>query len=168
LAAIREESAAQIDQALRWRLDVTHLDAHMGVMQLDASLAEVYLDLADEYGLPVRMLPGSLQRRLGFDVTPMADALGIVHPDHFLFTYLDARPVIERAVASLRPGVTEILLHPAADSPELRAGFPDADERVANRSFALDDDGLADLVERHGVTLVGYRELRDLMRSERP
>lgn len=167
LRAIRGECAAQIDQALRWRLDVTHLDAHMGVLQLDPALAEIYLGLADEYGLPVRMVPASLQRGLGFDVTPIAAASGIVHPDHFLFTYLDARPVIERAVASLRPGVTEILLHPAADSPDLRAGFPDADERVANRSFALDDDGLADLVDRHGVTLIGYRELRDLMRSER-
>ena len=70
-------------------------------------------------------------------------------------------------MASLRPGVTEILLHPAVDSPDLRAGFPDWAERVANHQFACSADGLGALVEEHGVTLIGYRELRELQREGR-
>lgn len=162
---VRAECRAQIEQALAWKVDVTHLDAHMGTMQLAEDFFDIYLDLAEEYGLPLRMISASGERALGFPARERAAARGVLYPDHLVFTYLDARPILERAVASLRPGVTEIMLHPALDSPDLRAGFPDADERVANHAFATEPDGLRALVAEHGVTLIGYRAIRDLQRG---
>ena len=73
---------------------------------------------------------------------------------------------IERALFDLRPGVTEVYVHPAVDSDELRASHPDWPGRVEDHAFVCDDPSLPDLLDRAGVTLVGYRELRELQRVE--
>jgi hypothetical protein len=65
----------------------------------------------------------------------------------------------------LRPGVTEVYLHPAQESDELRASHPDWANRVEDHFLLTRDAAFADLVERSGATLIGYRELRDLQRE---
>ena len=41
---------AQLETALAWGVDVTHLDTHMNVVQGRTDLYEIYLDLAEEFG----------------------------------------------------------------------------------------------------------------------
>ena len=65
----------------------------------------------------------------------------------------------------LRPGVTEVYLHPALDTDELRASHPDWSNRVEDHMMLTRDPSFADLVERAGATLIGFRELRELQRS---
>ncbi len=47
----RAECRAQIGAAISWGVDVTHLDAHMNVMQARTDLYGIYLDLAVEFRL---------------------------------------------------------------------------------------------------------------------
>ena len=82
LADVRAECRAQIDQALAWGVDVTHLDAHMGTMQVDRRYFEIYVDLGAEYRLPLRMVGESGARRLGFAARDMAAARGVAFTDH--------------------------------------------------------------------------------------
>ena len=50
------EARAQIQRALAAGVDVvTHLDSHMGTLQLDPEYVKVYLQFAVEFDLPVRM-----------------------------------------------------------------------------------------------------------------
>src|SRR5713226_4590491 len=49
------EGRAQIRRALAAGIDVTHLDSHMGTLQLNPQYIEIYLQLAAEFNLPVRM-----------------------------------------------------------------------------------------------------------------
>ena len=49
------ELRAQIEKALTAGIDVTHLDSHMGTLQLRADYHEIYARLADEYRLPIRL-----------------------------------------------------------------------------------------------------------------
>jgi hypothetical protein len=77
-----------------------------------------------------------------------------------------ARRRIERVLFDLRPGVTEVYLHPAVDSDELRSSHPDWAGRVEDHAYLTRDPSLVDLVERAGAILVGYRQLRDLQRAE--
>jgi len=162
---LRAECRAQIEQALAWGVDVSHLDAHMGVMQTHPEFLDVYLHLAAEYALPLRMLSAGAEQHLGLSGRVAAAERGLVFPDHMLMTYLDARPTIESGLASLRPGVTEFLLHPSLDSEELRVACKDAEERVANQSFLMGPGSFAEQVAAHGATMIGYRALRDLQRG---
>jgi hypothetical protein len=56
-------------------------------------------------------------------------------------------------------------VHPAADTPELRALAPDWANRVDDHHLVTHDTGLRAMVERSGVTMIGFRDLRDLMRA---
>jgi chitin disaccharide deacetylase len=51
-AEARAECRAQVEAALAWGVDVTHLDAHMNVMQARSDLYEVYLELAEAFRIP--------------------------------------------------------------------------------------------------------------------
>ena len=168
LDEVYAECAAQIEQAMAWGIDVTHLDAHMGAMQMHPAFLEIYLRLASEHRLPVRMMPAASERDLALDGRRIAGELGVVFPDHLLMTYLDARPTIERAIAALRPGVTEFLVPPSTDNAEVHAACNDAQERLANDAFLRGPESFAEQVREAGATMIGFRPLRDLQRGLQP
>jgi predicted glycoside hydrolase/deacetylase ChbG (UPF0249 family) len=165
LEEVRRELRAQIERAILWGFDVSHLDSHMGTLQLRADFFGVYLELAVDFGLPLRMGSASGQRIVGFPYRDVAAAEGVVFPDHFvLYSPVGARRHIERALFDLRPGITEVYLHPAVDTDELRASHPDWAGRVEDYAFLCADPSLPDLIDRAGAVLIGYRELRELQR----
>jgi predicted glycoside hydrolase/deacetylase ChbG (UPF0249 family) len=166
LEEVRRELRAQIERAILWGFDVTHLDSHMGTLQLRADFFDVYLELAVEFGLPLRMASASAQRFVGFPYRDLAAAEGIVFPDHLVvYSPVGARKHVERALFDLLPGVTEMYLHPAIDTDELRASHPDWAGRVEDHSFLCSDPSLRSLIERAGAVLIGYRELRAVQRA---
>jgi predicted glycoside hydrolase/deacetylase ChbG (UPF0249 family) len=166
LDEVRRECRAQIERAILWGFDVSHLDSHMGTLQLRPEFFDVYLELAVDFGLPLRMGPAGGERVVGFPYRDLAAADGAVFPDHLVLVPVGARHAIERALFDLRPGVTEVFVHPAVDSDELRASHPDWPGRVEDHAFVCHDPSLPDLIERAGATLIGYRELRDLQRRQ--
>ena len=168
LDEVRKECRAQVERAIYWGFDVSHLDSHMGTLQLRPAFFDVYLETAVDFGLPLRMAPGSAERLIGFPYRRLAAEAGVVFPDHFVQTHGGARSRIEAAVASLAPGVTEVYVHPAVDSDELRASHPDWEARVDDHALVASDPAFVELLERSGVTLIGYRALRDLQRREQP
>ena len=87
-------------------------------------------------------------------------------PDH-LVEYRDVggRRAIERVITDLRPGVTEVLVHPAVDTPELRAFCPDWPGRVDDHDLVTRDSTLRAMLDRAGVQLIGYEPLRELQRA---
>jgi chitin disaccharide deacetylase len=165
LDEVRRECRAQIERAIMWGFDVSHLDSHMGTLQQRADFFDVYLELAVDFGLPLRMAGASAERVVGFPFRRLADEEGVVFPDHFVLCPVGARRRIERALFDLRPGVTEILLHPGIDTDELRAAYDDWAGRVEDHAYLCEDPSLRDLIERAGVQLIGYRRLRELQRA---
>jgi predicted glycoside hydrolase/deacetylase ChbG (UPF0249 family) len=165
LDEVRKECRAQIERAIYWGFDVSHLDAHMGTMQLRAEFFDVYLEMAVEFRLPLRMAGGSAERLIGFPYRRLAEDEGVVFTDHFVYALPGARRVVEKALFDLQPGVTEFHLHPALDTDELRASHPDWAQRVEDHLLLTRDPAFYDLVDRAGAVLIGYRELRELQRS---
>jgi len=51
LEEVRKECRAQIERAILWGFDISHLDSHMGTLQLRADFFDVYLELAVDFGL---------------------------------------------------------------------------------------------------------------------
>jgi predicted glycoside hydrolase/deacetylase ChbG (UPF0249 family) len=165
LDEVRKECRAQIERAIYWGFDVSHLDSHMGTMQLRADFFDVYLELAVEFRLPLRMAGASGERMIGFPYRRVAAEEGVVFPDHFVYTHVGSKRALERTLFELRPGVTEVYVHPAVDTDELRASHPDWGQRVEDHALITSDASLRDLVDRSGAILVGYRELRELQRA---
>ena len=62
-------------------------------------------------------------------------------------------------------GVTELFVHPAIDTPELRTLAPDWESRVDDHALVTADDELRKRFDAEGAQLIGYRPLRDLQRA---
>jgi predicted glycoside hydrolase/deacetylase ChbG (UPF0249 family) len=166
LDEVRRELRAQVERAILWGFDISHLDSHMGTLQLRPEFFDVYLELAVDFGLPLRLSGASSERVIGFPFRRLATEEGVLYPDHFVTVRgVGSRRTIEGVIAGLRPGVTEVYVHPAVDAPELRALADDWESRVDDHALVTSDADLRTAIAAAGVQLIGYRPLRDLQRA---
>jgi len=169
LDEVERETRAQIERALAAGIDVTHLDSHMGTMQLDVNYHDLYVRLAAEFQLPIRMLSRSMMRDRGMSqILEQADRLGVLAPDH-LWVGGPVHPGDTAAywmerLRGLKPGVNEIYVHAGIDAPELRAISDGWVQRVADFDFFTSAPTRA-LIADLGITLIGYRPLRERQRQ---
>jgi predicted glycoside hydrolase/deacetylase ChbG (UPF0249 family) len=179
-AAVRQELAAQIDRALASGIDVTHIDSHMGAL-FHPRLLPIYLDMAMVYQLPALMLrPEAIGQDYEELVEPEIlelfsselremEAAGFPLLDNLEITSLstsdgrlqEAMTYLER----LPVGVSYFIIHPAKDSPELRATAPDWRSRVADYELFM-SDAWHRAIEASGVKVIGWQVIRDIMRAE--
>lgn len=164
-AEVLRELRAQIDRAIAWDIDVTHLAPHLTAITLRPEFFDVYLELAVEYQLPIR-LPSSISAdQAGFPFRDLAANEGVVFPDHFDYDWrAGSTDRVYEAIASLQPGVTEIHVQPAADTPEVRALGDHTQGWVADLDLVTSDE-LQTRLAASGAVLIGYRDLRAAMRS---
>lgn len=166
LDEVWRELSAQVERAILWGFDITHLDSHMGTLQLKPEFFDVYLELAVEHALPLRLSGASTQDAVGFPFRTRAEEEGVIAPDHFIRCRgVGSRAQIEAAAANLRPGVTEMYVHPAVDSPELRAHAADWEGRVDDLDLVSGTGTLAESLRQAGAHVIGFRPLRDLQRA---
>src|ERR1700722_3304006 len=52
---VRRECRAQIERAIYWGFDVSHLSAHLGALDFRPEFFDVALELAVDFGLPLRL-----------------------------------------------------------------------------------------------------------------
>ena len=164
---VEAECRAQIDQALAWGVDITHLDNHMGTLQISEKLFPIYVKLAKEYKLPLRMVSKGGDEQLGFHSRAQADAAGILYPDHFSFQWgrRMMREVFDDYLTDPRPGVMEMILHCVGDTPELRAyDKTESAIRIHDAEVGVDQSMKAKF-DAAGVKRISFRRLRDLMRG---
>ena len=55
LDEVRRECRAQIERAIVWGFDVSHLTSHLGALQPRPEFFDAYLELAVDFGLPLRL-----------------------------------------------------------------------------------------------------------------
>ncbi len=163
---VRRECRAQIERALAWDIDVTHLAPHLTAITLRPEFFDVYLDMAVEFGLPIR-LPSTISAEMaGFPFRRLAAEEGVVFPDSFDHDWrAGSRERVYAAIRDLQPGVTEIHVQPSIDTPEVRALSPAADGWIDDLTLVVDDPIVPKLLAEVGAVLIGYSELRDAQRA---
>ncbi len=167
------ESRAQIRKALAAGIDVTHLDSHMGVLQYLPAYLEVYLQLAVEFNLPVRMASQS-----DFEASGQSQwrerfaAKGILFTDDFIHDMNyegpdSVKPFWTQRLSQLKPGVTEIFIHAGQPTDELKAVTGSWAIRSAEYETFTKDPEVRTFLEKEGIRRIGYRVIRDLQRRLR-
>ncbi|MEL6985894.1 MAG: hypothetical protein AAFO29_25920, partial [Actinomycetota bacterium] len=76
-----------------------------------------------------------------------------------------SRAEVDDALRNLEPGVTEIRVRPAADTPEVRAITSRWTAMVSDAHQMSDDWAFRAALGRSGAELVGFRELRAAQRN---
>lgn len=163
---VYRELKAQIERAVAWDIDVTHLAPHLTAITLRPEFFGIYLDLACEFGLPIRLPSSVTEDQAGFPFRKLAADEGVVFPDHFDHDWrAGSRERVSRALAELPAGVTELHVQPAIDTPEVRAIADHADQWIDDHVFVTRDPSLPAMLAAAGAVLIGYRELRAAMRA---
>lgn len=165
----RRELRAQLERAIYWGFDVSHIDSHLGALQGRPEFFDVFLDLAVDFGLPMRLGGPGAEHDAGFPFRRLAADEGVLFPDNVIAAPGGAlRRTLERLLFELPAGVTEVTCRPAVDTPEARSLAPDWSSRVDDHDVLVNDHSMRSMADRAGVTLLGYRPLRDLMRNSQP
>ncbi|HWQ15209.1 MAG TPA: polysaccharide deacetylase family protein [Roseiflexaceae bacterium] len=179
VGAVAAEHLAQVERALAAGIDVTHVDSHMGASFSPAFLPG-YLAAAQAARVPAfvprmgaealltRGMPAdqidrllAFQRQLEEQGLPLVDHIGFMPLDRHEERVAEAKALFD----SLPAGLSYVILHPAQDTPELRALTPeDWQARVADyRAFT--SATLRDYVRASGVQVIGWRAIRDALRA---
>jgi hypothetical protein len=166
LDEVRRECRAQVERAVLWGFDVSHLDAHLDALLLRPEFFDIYLELAVDFSLPLRLLGAEAEPNVGFPFRQLAADENVLFADQFVtLPTIGGREAFLQVVSSLQPGITEVTLRPAVDSDELRATSDNWPARVADHILLVADRGLDAVIDRAGAIRIGYRPLRDLMRK---
>ncbi len=166
------EGRAQVQRALAAGIDLTHLDSHMGTLQLHPEYIKVYLQLAAEFNLPVRMASQETLAARGYDqLRAQFAAKGILFPDHFIYEELkeeakDVRKFWLQIVRQLKPGVTELYIHAGLPTDELKGITGSWQTRAQEFEVFTHDSEMRQLITERKIKLIGYRPLRDLQRKK--
>jgi predicted glycoside hydrolase/deacetylase ChbG (UPF0249 family) len=165
-AEVLRECRAQIASALEWGIDVTHLAPHLTSITLRPEFFDVYMELAVEYKLPVRLPSTITEQQAGFPFRTLAAEEGVLFPDHFNHDWREgSRERVLNSLRNLQPGVTEIHVQPCVDTPEIRALGDASSGWIDDYELVVNDTSLRQALADSGATLIGYRELRDAMRN---
>ena len=163
------EIRAQIERAKALGIVPTHLDSHMGTLYQNKALFDVFLRVAREYKLPVRVarewftrtdfLPSSLSQNDVF-IDRVITITPNVAPQDWAKFYTDA-------LRKLEPGVTEFVIHLAYDDEEMRgATFNHPDWGAAWRQRDFDfftSDAFRKVLEENKIKIITWRELGKLI-----
>ena len=143
----------------------THLDSHMGALFTTPELIATYVKVARDYRLPFLAMK-TTPAGTPMAVSPkdvMVDAVVIAGPDvprdHWKAFYLDA-------IANLKPGLTEMIVHLGHDDAELQAVTVDHEPYGSawrQRDYdVVTSPEFRQALQDHNVRLVTYRELQKL------
>jgi predicted glycoside hydrolase/deacetylase ChbG (UPF0249 family) len=170
---VEKEIRTQIIRAIASRVDITHIDSHMGTMQYNPIYHELYLKLAKEFNLPCRMAGHDIMDMAGGGyLIDKADEMGVLHPE---MLYMDGPPSLEATesyfkdlMAKIPAGkVSELYIHAAVEGDEMSATTGSAKRRIADTDFFADLNTVK-WMDEQGIQRISYRELRELQRTGKP
>ncbi len=167
-AELRVELRAQIERFLESGAPLDHLDSHHHVTYQSVPFFQVMLDLAREYGVPVRYPldddPAVIAARLGIshDEAERFAAEGrgdVPTPDRFLDTFYDETATLESLLATLDAlpaGVSELMCHPGYVDEALDGDYFAPREREVS---ILTHPAVRARIDERGIKLVTFNIL---------
>ncbi len=171
------ELDAQIRRALAEGMNLTHIDTHMGTVA-HPQLVPGYIQLARTYGLPPmipRLTPEELMAQSHADLDTAMLMVGMIMALEEmgipLLDGLTGMPLddpsdrlekVKATLGAVKPGLTHFIIHPAKDTPELRAITPSWPSRVADYE-TFTSEAVRDFIRAEGIQVIGYRAVQALM-----
>ena len=177
--AAEAEMRTQVQTALYSGIDVTHIDTHMGTV-MDPKFLPFYLKIAREFKV-APFLPRVSREAL--EAVGLGDAAD-VYLGMFEKLEENGTPILDSMIidtmgdspnktdyyckrfSEIKPGITHFLFHAAKMSPELKAITPDSASWRDLDYQAFTDPKIKDCVEKHNLKIIGYKEIRDVIRKE--
>jgi predicted glycoside hydrolase/deacetylase ChbG (UPF0249 family) len=174
-AEAEKELRAQIDRAIASGVQPTHLDTHMGSVLANPELIKIYLNLSEIYHLPI-LFPRAYLSWFQPDMAKsmeskvfLIDNLFMLEPKMITAKWIDA---YKKAIETMKPGLNQMIVHLAIDNDEMQAITKGHDDYgSAWRQHDLDmisSPEFKELLKTNHIILIGWRQIRDLMKTTDP
>lgn len=180
LANAKRELKAQIEKAKRLGFNPSHIDTHMGTIYTVPGLLDAYIEVARQYRLIPMVVKWSqgleqylLQRpeypaeQIKRVLTDLEQRDEVIMLDTLITDVggntLDERRVrYMRLVQSLKPGLTQVIVHLSEPSPEFDS-IIDLRPKEARRYWDMEilkDPDFRSLLKEHQIALIGWNEIQ--------
>lgn len=153
---VRREFRAQIERAISLGVTPTFLASHDDVVAQHLALFDVFLDVADEYRLPIRH--GYDFAGTGLDAAELARQRGHFVADATVNWSSEHALSFPDLITALPTGVSEVIVTLAVPSRSMNAVLADGARR-ADTFEQFSDLDLRELCAAHGVTLLTWGEI---------
>lgn len=182
---VRLELEAQIEELIQLGIDPTHLDSHGGsIMGLFAGrdFLEETLDLCLKYRLPSN-LPTRIVEQPNFSdeqikmfkrrifqakerkIALIDDIIMLPYCYFPAADYDSMKRKLSQLIRSIKPGITQLTVHPSKMTDSLKAVTGCYAERELE-SCLLNDPDIKRIFQQERIQLVSWRDLRDMQRRE--
>ncbi len=165
---VERELRAQIERAMQAGIRPTHLDSHMGTLFAKPELFAVLVKVAHDFRLPFlavrvederqKMLSMLSEKDIVLDKLVMFDTH--VPPEKWKESYLEA-------LAQVKPGLNELIVHLGYDDAELQAitvDHPDFGAAWRQRDFeVVTSPEFKKALEENHIILIGWKDLKKLL-----
>ncbi len=178
---LKAELRAQIERCWALGREPDHLDFHHFI-HVYPSFFAIYVELAAEYGLPVRLpfppeeewdeaaasvaiiqgLPADLLREIVRQDIGLVQAKGILHPDRFCQSFSGEALTLENLLGILEglpEGISELITHPGLPGEELLANSTYSNEREMEVEL-LCHPQVKERIGELGIELVNFGVLK--------
>lgn len=179
---VRIELEAQIQSAIKLGIDPTHLDSHGGsIMGLYAGndFLEITFNLCEKYrlpfNLPTRIIEQPFFNKKQKEIFQIrinsGRKRGILFIDDVISLPYCYKPVeyekmkrkLLTLIKNIRPGITQLTIHPSKITKELKSVTDSYLERGIEYQLLIDPD-TKKVLKKENINLVSWKEIRDLQR----
>jgi len=148
LKEVEKELRAQVDLALKRKIDVRYIDTHMGTARATPELHAIVKRISLDYGVPISQ---------GYE----GDRLSI-----YEVPFQQKEKALAEKLEQLGPGLWLLVVHPGLDTPEERALEDANPEGLKNIALhraavtkALTSKKIKKIVRQRNIQLTDYRKL---------
>jgi predicted glycoside hydrolase/deacetylase ChbG (UPF0249 family) len=167
---IINEIRAQIDRAIAFGINPTHIDNHTGSLIASPELFKQVLAIAAEYRLPLT-IPMNLIKLMAPQLASEIPN-NVVVVDNYLSMYGaiatgDWKETYTRMIRNLQPGLNEMVFHLSYDNDEMKAIAIDHEEfgsawRQKDLDFLLSKD-FKQILQDNGIILTTWGEIQKVL-----
>lgn len=167
-AEIEKEMKAQIDLAIQFGLQPTHIDSHMYSVASSPAIFKVYKELEKKYHIPV-LISKSLYKNTGYNSINSIDETDLTLEQIHMGTFKDFESgklweFYENALQNLEKGINLILIHPAFDDDEMKSitiNHPNFGSKWREIDYGFfTSNRCKTLLKENEVELVDWRNLK--------
>ena len=165
---IENELKAQINLAIEYGLQPSHIDSHMYSVACTPAIFEIYKKLEVQYQLPV-LISKNIFKNIGYDpkksITKEDFTIEQVHMGTFKeFESGKLWAYYENVLQNLEEGINLLLIHPAFDDDEMKSitiNHPNfgSEWREIDYNFFTSNQ-CKTLIQENGIELVNWRDLK--------
>ncbi len=170
---IEKELDAQVQRAIAFGINPTHLDSHMWVLFSKKDFFQAYLNVAEKYRLPVfipeyaaNIFPDLLDKTNGKQLVMK----NIIALDKFIPTEKWQEYYLDR-IKTIPPGLNELIVHLAYDDIEMQAATIDYKDfgavwRQNDLNMVLGEE-FQDAIKNNNIKLVTWREINSVLQENK-